>query len=282
MNSGTPLTAIYFFTSNVADGVFGDLNPDQQSHLGLALENVEQLREMVSDLLDITRIDSSKLAVEPQYARAETLMFEARSTCRKDAEDKRIHLSTSAADNLPAIWADPARVRQILSNLVGNAIKFTPERGAVTMRAERLPEEPKFLRFSVTDTGCGIAKGNLGVVFDRLAQVSEATEASRSGLGLGLFIAAELVKQHGGRIWVESEIDHGSTFFFTLPVFSLARLCAHLLTPRNLALGCATPDCCRPGRRCGKQPLRVDAGGAEGACTVRSSRAGRAAAGDRR
>ena len=236
----TPLTAIYFFTTNVADGVFGDLNPDQQTHLGLALENVEQLREMVSDLLDITRVDANKLDVEPQYTRASKLMFEARSTCLKDAEDKNIRLLTSEDEGLPAMWADPSRVRQILTNLIGNAIKFTPERGLITIQAQSLPEDPDFLRFSVTDTGCGIAEKHLEVVFDRLAQVNDNPDLSRSGLGLGLFIASELVRQHGGRIWVESELGKGSTFYFTLPVFSLARLCAHVLTPKNLALGCAT------------------------------------------
>ena len=236
----TPLTAIYFFTSNVVDGVFGELNPDQSGHLALALENVEQLREMVSDLLDITRVDANKLAVEPQHARAAKLMFEARSTCLKDAEDKSIHLVSEADEALPPLWADPARVRQILTNLVGNAIKFTPEHGTVTMGVQQIAEEPDFLRFSVADTGCGIAANHLDVVFERLAQVSDNAEISRSGLGLGLFIASELVKQHGGRIWVESEVGMGSTFFFSLPVFSLARLCAHVLTPKNLALGCAT------------------------------------------
>ena len=236
----TPLTAIYFFTSNVADGVFGQLNADQQGHLALALENVDQLRAMVSDLLDITRVDTSKLAVEPQHARAETLMFEVSSTCLKDAEDKQIRLLHIADERLPAMWADPARVRQVLTNLVGNAIKFTPERGVVTMRVEQVMDEAAFLRFSVSDTGCGIAEQHLDAIFDRLAQVQDHPDVSRSGLGLGLFIASELVKQHGGRIWVESAIGQGSTFFFTLPVFSLARLCAHVLTPKNLALGCAT------------------------------------------
>ena len=236
----TPLTAIYFFASNVADGVFGELLPEQREHLGFALENVIQLKEMVSDLLDITRVDSNKLAVEPQHANATRLMAEVRSTCLKDAREKQISLVLSEEDGLPAIWADPARVRQILTNLIENGIKFTPRRGIIRAHARQMPEEPGFLRFSVSDTGCGIAPSHLKVVFDRLAQVSENPDNSRSGLGLGLFIASELVGQHGGRIWVESEVGQGSTFSFTLPVFSLFRLCAHVLTPRNLALGCAT------------------------------------------
>ena len=236
----TPLTAIYFFASNVADGVFGELLPEQREHLGFALENVTQLKEMVSDLLDITRVDSNKLAVEPQHGTPARLMSEVRTTCLKDAQEKQIRLLVEEEQDLPAIWADPARVRQILTNLIENAIKFTPTRGTIRVRAQQSVDDPGFLRFSVSDTGCGIAPAHLQLVFTRLAQVSENTDASRSGLGLGLFIASELVGQHGGRIWVESELGKGSTFFFTLPVFSLARLCAHVLTPRNLALGCAT------------------------------------------
>jgi PAS domain S-box-containing protein len=236
----TPLTAIYFFISNVADGVFGELLPEQREHLGFALENVTQLKEMVSDLLDITRVDSNKLAVEPQHASAARLMAEVRSTCLRDAQEKEIQLIVDDGEDLPAIWADPARVRQILTNLIENGIKFTPARGTIRVHAEPVLDEPGFLRFSVSDTGCGIAPSHLQVVFNRLAQVSENPDMSRSGLGLGLFIASELVVQHGGRIWVESELGKGSTFFFTLPVFSLARLCTHVLTPRNLALGCAT------------------------------------------
>jgi hypothetical protein len=220
--------------------VFGEVLPEQHEHLGFALENVKQLKEMVSDLLDITRVDSQKLAVEPQHANPAKLIAEVRITCLRDAREKDVRLLARHAEELPAIWADPARVRQILTNLVENGIKFTPERGSVTIGVQQTADEPGFLRFSVEDTGCGIAPSHLKTVFDRLAQVSQNPELSRSGLGLGLFIASELVGQHGGRIWVESELGLGSTFFFTLPLFSLAQLCAHVLTPRNLALGCAT------------------------------------------
>jgi hypothetical protein len=131
-------------------------------------------------------------------------------------------------------------VRQILTNLIDNAIKFTPAHGSVSVRAEIDPVEDGYLRFSVTDTGVGIDPAHRELIFERLAQVGDEYRSSRAGLGLGLFIARELVLQHGGRIWVESEPGNGSTFSFTLPVFSLLRLCAHVLTPFNLELPCAT------------------------------------------
>jgi PAS domain S-box-containing protein len=232
----TPLTAIYFFTTNVLDGLLGDLTPQQHEHLAFALDNVKQLKDMVSDLLDITRVETRKLTVEPQHASPGKLIAEALSTCRTNAAAKSISLRSDIAPGLPYVWADPARVRQILINLIDNGIKFTPEGGAVTVES-RPGEDDDFLCLSVSDTGCGISPENREAVFERLAQVKSGLDASRSGLGLGLFIAKELVLRHGGRIWVESQLGRGSSFCFTLPVFSLAKLCARIFTAPNLEAG---------------------------------------------
>ena len=236
----TPLTAIYFFTTNVLDGLLGDLTPEQREHLTFALDNVKQLKDMVSDLLDITRVETHKLTVEPQHASPVKLIAEVLSTCRTNAAVKNISLRSDVAPGLPFVWADPARVRQILINLIDNGIKFTPEGGTITVESRPFAEDDGFLCLSVSDTGCGISPENREIVFDRLAQVKSSAEASRSGLGLGLFIARELVSRHGGRIWVESQLGHGSTFYFTLPVFSLAKLCAHVFTAPNLEAGSVT------------------------------------------
>jgi len=233
----TPLTAIYFFTTNVLDGLLGDLTPGQREHLTFALDNVKQLKDMVSDLLDITRVETHKLNVEPQHTSPVKLIAEALSTCRTNAAAKNISLRSDVRPDLPFVWADPARVRQILINLIDNGIKFTPEGGTITVESRPIVEGEGFLCLSVSDTGCGISPANREAIFDRLAQVKSRAEASRSGLGLGLFIARELVSRHAGRIWVESQLGRGSTFCFTLPVFSLAKLCAHVFTASNLAKG---------------------------------------------
>jgi PAS domain S-box-containing protein len=233
----TPLTAIYFFTSNVADGVLGDLTPAQHEHLVFALENVKQLTEMVDDLLDIARVDTHKVTVQPQHVRTAALVAEVLSTCRTNAALKRVSLSSEVDPNLPSAWADPARVRQILINLIDNAIKFTPEQGAVTVASRVAADDQAFLCLSVSDTGRGITPANQEVIFDRLAQVRSGQEASRSGLGLGLFISRELVLRQGGRIWVSSKVGQGSTFYFTVPIFSLAKLCARVFAEANLAAG---------------------------------------------
>jgi PAS domain S-box-containing protein len=236
----TPLTAIYFFVTNLFDGVLGDLTPQQHETLGLAIDNVKQLKDMVSDLLDITRVETHKLTVEPHYASPVKLIAEALSTCGTNAVLKHINLRSDIASSLPFIWADPARVRQILINLIDNGIKFTPEGGTVTVASRPFPENHGFLCLSVSDTGYGIRQEDREIVFDRLTQLKSGAETSRGGLGLGLFISKELVSRHGGRIWVESRVGHGSTFYFTLPVFSLAKLCAPVLTTANLEPGCVT------------------------------------------
>ena len=236
----TPLTAIYFFITNLFDGLLGDLTPEQHATLALAVDNVKQLKDMVSDLLDITRVETHKLTVEPQYASPVKLIAEVLSTCSTNATLKNIHLRSDIAPGLPFVWADPARVRQILINLIDNGIKFTGEGGTVTVASKTFPETHGFLCLSVSDTGCGISPENREIIFDRLTQLKSAGETSRGGLGLGLFISKELVLQHGGRIWLESRLGRGSTFYFTLPVFALAKLCAAVFTAANLESGSVT------------------------------------------
>jgi PAS domain S-box-containing protein len=236
----TPLTAIYLFITNVLDGLLGDLNPEQHEHLTLALENVQQLKSMVGDLLDITRVQAHKLTVVPQRVSLAKLTADVLSTCRTNAALKNIGLLSEIAPDVPVVWADPVRLRQVLTNLIDNGIKFTPEHGVVTVRCKVYAEEKGFVCISVSDTGCGIGPENCEIVFERLAQVSSNSRASRSGLGLGLFISRDLVLRQGGRIWLESQLGRGSTFYLTVPVFSLAKLCDHIFTPPNLESGSVT------------------------------------------
>jgi PAS domain S-box-containing protein len=236
----TPLTAIYFFTSNVLDGVFGDLTPEQHKHLALALDNVTQLKDMVSDLLDITRVDTHKLTLVHQPTSLVKVTAEVLSTCRTNAAAENITLRADFAANLPLVWVDPARVRQVLINLIDNGVKFTPDGGTISVRAKFFGEDHDFVCVSVSDSGCGISEENREIIFDRLAQVKGSGEVSRSGLGLGLFISRELVSRHGGRIWLDSRPGHGSTFYFTLPVFSLAKYCSHIFSGPNLDAGSVT------------------------------------------
>jgi PAS domain S-box-containing protein len=236
----TPLTAIYLFTTNVLDGLLGDLNPEQRENLMLALDNVKQLKSMVSDLLEITRVEAHKLTLKPQHVNPFMLIADVLSTCLTNAVRKNVNLRSDVAPGLPFVWVDPVRVRQILTNLIDNGIKFTPENGTVTVASLPLLQNDNCITLSVSDTGCGISAENRDTIFDRLTQIKGTTQESRSGLGLGLFISKELVSLHGGRIWVESQLEQGSTFYFTLPLFSLAKLCAHVFTASNLEAASVT------------------------------------------
>jgi PAS domain S-box-containing protein len=231
----TPLTAIYFFTTNLLDGILGDLTGPQHEQLELALTNVCQLRDMVSDLIDISRIDTKKITLDLQYTSTKKLVAEVLATCRTNAVARRVTLRSDILESLPAVWADASRVRQILINLIDNGIKFTPQGGTVTVGTRTLPGEDGCLCLTVSDTGCGIPPENLEIVFDRLAQLENGNGESRSGLGLGLFITRELVSLQGGRIWVESQLGQGSTFFFTLPLFSMIKQLAPIFTESNLS-----------------------------------------------
>jgi hypothetical protein len=149
---------------------------------------------------------------------------------RPTAMGKNIGIQTLVDDGIPLVYADPDRTLEILINLIDNAIKFTPRDGAVTIKASLVETHPGAVYLSVGDTGRGIPAESLPLVFDRLFQDPNSVDSSRTGLGLGLYIAKEIVNLHGGRIWVASEPDAGSTFSFTLPLYSLGKLLLPVVT----------------------------------------------------
>ena len=230
----TPLTAVYQFVTLLLDGIPGKLNVEQKQYLEIALRNVKQLQTMVRDLLDTARVDSGKLAVHLRGVSLCRVVHETIGSFLTDARARSIALTEDIPNDLPFLHADPHRLNQILTNLIDNAIKFTPENGGITVRARVCEEDDSFVRVSVQDTGCGISPDHAEKIFDRLYQEERALATNRKGLGLGLHITKELVSRHGGRIWVESEPNKGSAFHFTLPVFSLKRSLRSLLESAQL------------------------------------------------
>lgn len=214
----SPLTAIHQFSTILMDDLAGPLGPEQKDAVRVILRNVGQLESMIEDLLEITRMQNGKLSIEQQSVLPSEVVADAIDTTCGPAGVKRVRLLSEVEDDLPTAYADPVRTRQILINLIGNAVKFTPAEGTVTVSVG-FDNDPTFLRFAVEDTGCGLTPENTERIFERLYQVREAAHAGRKGLGLGLFICKELVNRQGGRIWVTSELGVGSTFSFTLPVF---------------------------------------------------------------
>ena len=217
----SPLTAIKQFTSILKGGFSGELNKEQREYQQIVLKNIRQLQSMIDDLLEVTRLETGKLTVEPENASIAEAVTDVFDTLRGTARAKDVSLSCDLSPNLPSAHTDPTRLRQILIILLDNAIKYNIDGGDVNIRAELLPEDPQFLLVEVSDTGGGIGSGISERLFDRLYQVPESTGASRKGLGLGLYICKELVTRQGGRIWLKQQSQKGSTFAFTLPVFSL-------------------------------------------------------------
>lgn len=220
----TPLTCIHQFVTILLDGLAGDLNPEQKDHLSTVLRSVNQLGAMVRDLLESARAESGKLRVEPRCIVMGDLVHLAVSMMAKIAREKNVTLEASIEGAIPFVNADPDRVLQVLINLVDNGIKFTPPNGSVMVRACLADADPDYVYISVVDSGRGISPDAKGQVFERMYQDPQSVDNNRSGLGLGLFIAKELVELHGGKIWVASEPGQGSTFTFTLPLYSLAKL----------------------------------------------------------
>jgi PAS domain S-box-containing protein len=225
----SPLTAIKQFTTILLGGLAGELNKEQIEYQQIVLKNIRQLQSMIDDLLEVTRLETGKLSVEPESVSVSDAAADTLNTLQGTARHKGITLSCDLPADLPSVYADQTRLRQILIILLDNAIKFTADGGAVKIQARLLEQDPQFLLLEVSDTGCGIGPEIAERIFERLYQVSEPNQASRKGLGLGLYICKELVTRHGGQIWVKSQPQKGSTFSFTLPVFSLNNLISPLL-----------------------------------------------------
>ncbi|HEX7603572.1 MAG TPA: DUF484 family protein [Polyangiaceae bacterium] len=175
------------------------------------LTAAKRMDRLVQDLLDVTRIEASELTLALARLAVEPLVAEAIELARPLASAKSLHLETRLAPVLASILGDRHRLLQVLGNLIGNAVKFTGEGGTITVAAEQLGLE---VQISVADTGPGIREEHLPHVFDRFWR---ATASDRRGAGLGLSIANGLVRKHGGRLWVESTLGAGTTFFFTIP-----------------------------------------------------------------
>lgn len=215
----TPLSVVYRFVDMMLDGVGGSVNPEQREYLEIARRNCIQLRRMIGDLLESARAREGKLDIERTAVDLRDLVEEVVRERQADAATAEVELAMAGGESLPVAWADPARVRQVLGNLLDNALKFTAPGGQVTAVVELDPASPGFLRLAVRDTGRGIPADRLDGLFERLHQVQTDVD-SRGGLGFGLYIARRIVELHGGRIGVDSVPGEGSTFHVALPIFS--------------------------------------------------------------
>lgn len=210
----TPINAIMGFGSILVDGLVGELQPAQQNYVVRMLTGAERLLGLVNDLLDMSRIQAGKFSVSPEPMVLASVVAEVLTSLGPLATRRSQVLTSMMAPDLGEIEADVQRVSQVLTNLVGNAIKFTPEGGAVTVRAER---REGGIYCAVTDTGIGISATNQEKLFHAFSQVDMSNTRHVGGTGLGLSISKSLIEAHGGEVGVQSEPGRGSTFWFTLP-----------------------------------------------------------------
>lgn len=214
----TPLTAIQEFVSIVHDGLAGEIDEEQKTILNYALESCDQISAHFNDLLELSRFETGKMTVNLTPSSIYGVLDHCVVSSTPSAIAKQIDLIIEHQRDLPYVLIQSNRIIQVLSNLIGNAIKFTDPGGAVTVNVAMV-NDASALRISVRDTGCGIQDSHLEKIFDRLYQVSPATNNQNdSGMGLGLCIASEIVSLHGSRIQVQSEPGVGSEFSFELAI----------------------------------------------------------------
>jgi len=229
----TPLTCIHQFVSLMLDGLSGELNHDQREHLDTVFRSVNQLRAMITDLLEATRAESGKITIEPQCIAIGDVVRQSIAMLLSTAQAKGIGLEVGLDLRTPLVYADANRILQVLTNLIENGIKFTPPDGSVMVKVRLMEADADNVYVSVSDTGRGIDPETKNMIFERLYQDPNSIDDSRKGLGLGLYISKELIQLHGGRLWVESQLSHGSTFTFTLPAFSLAKFLLPVITDQG-------------------------------------------------
>jgi len=211
----TPLTSVIGYSDMLLSGVTGELNEKQTNFLNSILRNGETLLNLINDVLDLTKIEAGRLELNLEAVDLRSALLGVLPVVKPRAADKRIKISTYLPTDVPPIHADPAKINQVLLNLLTNAIKYTHENGSVSVEART---KDGFVEIWVTDTGIGISQEDIDRVFMRFTQVDSSASRTQGGTGLGLAITKELVELHGGEIRVQSKLGKGSSFVFTVPI----------------------------------------------------------------
>ena len=210
----TPLNAILGFTEMILDDLYGEVPPELKEPLADIQTNGKHLLRLINDVLDLSKIEAGRMELALDDYAVEDVVETVRASLRSMAEEKGLELVTEVEPNLPTVHGDAKRITQCLMNLVGNAVKFTRQ-GRVVVGVSRRDDG---LCYRVADTGIGIPADQLDAIFAEFRQVDMTTTRDFGGTGLGLSITKKFVELHGGRIWAESNLGKGSTFFFTIPV----------------------------------------------------------------
>jgi signal transduction histidine kinase len=228
----TPLTSIIGYSEMLAGEIAGPLGDEQREFVDTIRKKGEHLLSLISNLLDVGRLEQGHLSLAREIVDARDVVEEVASTAAPSARKKGVRIVADIADDVPRLTGDPVRIRQILQNLVDNAIKFTPTQGTVTIGARAAELEPgdgnglgavlmaaprPAIELFVRDTGVGIPTQHQARVFDAFFQVDSSSTREHGGAGLGLSIVKRLVDAHEGQVRVESEPGQGATFYVTIP-----------------------------------------------------------------
>ena len=215
-------------------GRCGEITQAADKFLSMAMRNVQRLSGIINDLLDLSKIEAGKMDFNFAPTNINTVIGYVKSALSEVAKSKGLNLITSEAENLPNITADAQRLEQVLTNLVSNAIKFTPENKTIKISSSLVNskdimineyfkdsiklKDGNYIEVCVEDEGIGIAEKDLLHAFDKFAQIENSLSRKAGGTGLGLPIAKQLLEAHRGAIWCESELHKGSKFYFVIPL----------------------------------------------------------------
>ena len=219
----TPLTAIKGYVSLMKNKKIGPVNEQQLKCLTIADGRVDHLNDLISDLLDLSKIEANQYAIKTRAEDLSSVIQNTISSLKPIFENKDLHLSVHVPDNLPGVQMDAPKINQVLTNLLSNAIKFTPSGGEIEVRVHPIVPHTgecreDYVQIDISDTGIGIAPDQMDKIFEKFYQVDHSPTREYDGTGLGLPIAKEIVSRHGGKIWVKKRKGKGCTFSFTLPL----------------------------------------------------------------
>src|SRR5690606_6255146 len=217
----TPLNLIVGFSEAMMQSpeyYGGPLPAAYLRDLSIVYRNAVHLQGLVNDVLDLARLEAAQMTITTEEVDPGVLISEATETIRGMVESRGLFLRTNIPSDLPSVHVDPTRIRQVIFNILNNAIRFT-ECGGITVSVSQQDDQ---ILVAIQDTGIGIEEAELPRIFEAFHQSESTPERRRGGIGLGLAISKQFIELHGGRIWAESRYGHGSTFYFTLPLRTTA------------------------------------------------------------
>lgn len=216
----TPLTSIKESVSLVLDGIAGPLTEEQKKFLTISKNNINRLAKLITDILDLSKLEAGRVIMRKRKLNINELIKEAQSSAKINAERRNIEVSVSLEESVELTWFDPDRIRQVLGNLISNAIKFNRDKGKIKISSSKENINNRdFIRIIIEDNGIGIPQEDIENLFKDFSPLDASMTRKYGGAGLGLAISKGIIDLHGGDIWVVSEPGNGSKFIFTIPVY---------------------------------------------------------------